>query len=128
MTNATNAARRIAAIAAVDAAEAYDVARTNVRAANAVRNATRRRYGMTPTEYNCYNANETGARYADVRAADAADADAIAACDAARDAYADAVAAARHADAVAVAVNVADSLNAITRAAYAVARWYARHA
>ena len=121
------AARTAARVAAVDAAERYDVARNEVRAANAVRTAVRRRHGMTSTEYNCYNANEAGTRYYDVRAADAADAAAIAECDAARDAYDDAVRAERAAADIAGAVNMANDLNAITRAAYAVARWIARN-
>ena len=125
--DAVASARTSARIEAVNASERYELAMIHARCMHAIRTATRKRYGMKPTEPNCYNVEEQCTRYADVRHADTQADRATADAETARKAYDDAVRAEQYATSVASAINMRNDLQSIVRAGYAVARWIARH-
>ena len=125
--DAVASARTSARIDVVNTSERYELAMIHARAMHAIRTATRKRYGMKPTEPNCYNANEQSARYYDVAHTDFIAELATTETENARKAYDDAVRAEQHATSVARAINMRNDLQFIVRACYTIARWIARH-
>jgi hypothetical protein len=120
-------ARTSARIDVVNTSERYELAMIHARAMHAIRTATRKRYGMKPTEPNCYDANEQSARYYDVAHTDFIAELATTETENARKAYTDAVRAEQYATSVASAINMRNDLQSIVRACYTIARWIARH-
>jgi hypothetical protein len=112
--------------ALAEAELAYGLSRIEFRAAGKVAVATRKRFGMTATEYNCYTASETTGRYAAVRAADTAEAEALVAMETAEAAVKTASAEYKLAEAITVARNVADVESEIETVAYRIARFFGR--
>ena len=127
VASARTSARTSARIEVVNTSERYELAMLHARAMHAIRTATRKRYGMKPTEPNCYDVEEQCTRYADVRHADTQADRATADAENARKAYTDAVRAEQYATSVASAINMRNDLQSIVRACYTIARWIARH-
>lgn len=125
---AARAANTAAQTDLVNAEHALENARIIEKAQYSVKTAVRARYGMKNSDANCYLANDTSTRYADVKNADAV-------WSAAVDAVADARAALENARAVAAATeqtlyayNVADAQLSISDAFYGLVRFITKRA